>query len=79
VLLEPLSNISVGSELLTRVSDELFDEFPDLNHLLSFFEQPLKCLVNQRTVETGVEPQKSLSETLHSQSGVPLALVDPIH
>ena len=64
MLLKALSNISVGSELLTRVSDELFDEFPDLNYFLTFFDEPLKCLVNQRPVKTGVEPQQSLSERL---------------
>ena len=79
MLLKALSYFSVGSDLLARVSNELFDEFPDLNNLLSFFYEPLKCLVNQRPVKTGVEPQQSLSESLQSQSGVPLALVDPIH
>jgi hypothetical protein len=79
MLLKALSNISICSELLTRVSNELFDEFHDLNHLLSFFDEPLKCLVNQRPVKTGVEPQQSLSESLQSQGRIPLALVDPIH
>jgi len=79
VLLKALSNFSVGSDLLARVSDEFFDEFPNLNHFLSFFDEPLKCLINQTSVKTGVEPQQSLSEILQRQGGVPLALVDPIH
>ena len=50
MLLEALSNFSVGSDLLTRISDELFDEFPNLNQLLSFFDQSFKDLINQRSV-----------------------------
>ena len=79
MLLKALSNFSVGSDLLTRVSNELFDKFPDLNHFLSFFNQSLKNLINQPSVKTGIKTQESLSESFLRHGRVTQALLDPIH
>ena len=76
--LKAVSNFSVGSNLLTRVSYELFDEFPDLDHFLSFFDQSLKNLINQPSVKTGIKAQESLSESFLRHCRVTKALLDPI-
>jgi hypothetical protein len=78
MLLKALSNFSIGSELLTRVSSELFDEFPYLHHLLSFFDQSFKNLINQPSVKTGIKTQESLSESLLRHGRITQALLDPV-
>ena len=78
MLLKALSNLSVGSDLLTRVSNELFDKFPDLNHFLSFFDQSFKNLINQPSIKTVVKAQESLSESFMRHGRVTQALLDPI-
>ena len=78
MLLKALSNFSVGSDLLTRVSYELFDKFADLNHLLSFFDQSLKNLINQSSFKTGIKTQESLSESFLRHGRVTHSLLDPI-